>query len=78
MAFAVVLPVLLEDARAGILPRRGGSTLEDLLGERGTDAIMYAGWQAIDEAERSAGEPHGRPRIKLRSWDALLDAARRS
>ena len=37
---------------------------------------MYAGWQAIDEAERSAGEPHGRPRIKLCSWDALLDAAR--
>jgi ferredoxin/flavodoxin---NADP+ reductase len=72
------IELLLEDARAGTLPQRGGGTLEDLLGARGTDAVMYAGWQAIDEAERSAGEPHGRPRIKLHSWDALLDAARRS
>jgi len=75
---AETIELLLEDARAGTLPQRGGGTLEDLLGGRGTDAVMYAGWQAIDEAERSAGEPHGRPRIKLRSWDALLDAARRS
>jgi ferredoxin--NADP+ reductase len=72
------IELLLEDAKAGALPQRSGGTLEDLLGGRGTDAVMYAGWQAIDEAERSAGEPHGRPRIKLRSWDALLDAARRS
>ncbi len=72
------IELLLEDARAGTLPQRGGGTLEDLLAGRGTDAVMYAGWQAIDEVERSAGEPHGRPRIKLRSWDALLDAARRS
>ena len=70
--------LLLDDARTGRLPQRGGGTLEDLLGERGADAVMYAGWQAIDEAERTAGEPHGRPRIKLCSWDALLDAARRS
>ena len=75
---AETIELLREDARAGTLPQRGGGTLEDLLGGRGTDAVMYAGWQAIDEAERSAGEPHGRPRIKLRSWDALLDAARRS
>ena len=70
--------LLLEDARAGTLPQRSGGTLEELLAERGADAVMYAGWQAIDEAERSAGEPQGRPRIKLLSWDALLDAARRS
>jgi ferredoxin--NADP+ reductase len=70
--------LLLDDARAGKLPQRAGGTLEELLAERGADAVMYAGWQAIDEAERSAGEPHGRPRIKLYSWDALLDAARRS
>ena len=73
---AETIELLLEDARAGTLPQRGGVTLEDLLGGRGTDAVMYAGWQAIDEAERSAGAPQGRPRIKLASWDALLDAAR--
>ena len=68
--------LLLEDARAGKLPPRGGGTLEELLAERGVEAVLYAGWEAIDAAERSAGEPHGRPRIKLATWDALLDAAR--
>ncbi len=68
--------LLLEDASAGKLPPRGGEALEDVLAERGADAVLYAGWQAIDEAERSAGEPHGRPRIKLASWDTLLAAAR--
>jgi ferredoxin/flavodoxin---NADP+ reductase len=72
------IELLLEDARAGLLPARSGEALEDLLAERGADSVMYAGWQAIDEAERSAGEPHGRPRIKLSSWDALLEAARRT
>ena len=70
------IELLLEDARAGKLPPRGGGSLEALLAERGVDAVLYAGWQAIDAAERSAGEPHGRPRIKLATWDALLDAAR--
>ena len=68
--------LLLEDASAGKLPPRGGEALEDVLADRGADAVLYAGWQAIDEAERSAGEPHGRPRIKLASWDTLLAAAR--
>jgi ferredoxin/flavodoxin---NADP+ reductase len=70
------IELLLDDARAGRLPPRGGGTLEELLAERGVDAVLYAGWQAIDAAERSAGQPHGRPRIKLASWDALLHAAR--
>jgi ferredoxin--NADP+ reductase len=36
------------------------------------------GWRAIDEAERAAGEELGRPRVKLSTWDALLDAAERA
>ena len=59
------IELLLDDARAGKLPPRGGGTLEELLAERGAEAVLYAGWEAIDAAERSAGEPHGRPRIKL-------------
>jgi ferredoxin--NADP+ reductase len=66
---------LLEDAAAGRLPR-GDGTLEELLSDRGIEAVLYAGWEAIDAAERAAGEPHGRPRIKLCTWDVLLDAAR--
>ena len=70
------IELLLEDARAGRLPPRGTGSLEELLAERGVDAVLYAGWEAIDEAERGAGEPHGRPRIKLSTWAELLDAAR--
>jgi ferredoxin/flavodoxin---NADP+ reductase len=68
--------LLLEDARAGRLPARGDGTLEELLEERRVAAVMYAGWEAIDKAEKGAGEPHGRPRIKLCSWDELLAASR--
>ncbi len=67
---------LLEDARAGRLEPRAGRSLEDVLAERGVGAVMYSGWEAIDGLERSRGEPHGRPRIKLATWDELLAAAR--
>ena len=66
---------LLEDARAGRLPFRSGHALEDLLADRGVAAVMYTGWEAIDEHERSRGEGSGRPRIKLSTWDELLAAA---
>ena len=67
--------LLLEDARTGLLPPRTDGSVEELLAERRVEAVMYAGWEAIDLAERTAGEPHGRPRIKLSSWDELLAAA---
>jgi ferredoxin--NADP+ reductase len=67
---------LLEDARAGLLPPRGEGALEELLAERGVEAVLYAGWEAIDAAERAAGAPQGRPRIKLATWPELLAAAR--
>jgi ferredoxin--NADP+ reductase len=47
-----------------------------VLAERGADPVLYAGWEEIDRVEKAAGEPHGRPRVKLDSWDALLGAAR--
>jgi ferredoxin/flavodoxin---NADP+ reductase len=69
--------LLLEDAQAGRLrAREAVSTLDELLAERSTDVVMYAGWESIDSVERAAGEPHGRPRIKLCTWDDLLAAAR--
>ena len=68
---------LLEDARDGSLPRGSGEDVLDLLLERGAEPVLYAGWEAIDAAEKAAGEPHGRPRVKLCSWDDLLAAARR-
>jgi ferredoxin--NADP+ reductase len=69
---------LLEDLEEGRLPQpqapdRG--ELEELLRERKPDLVTYAGWEAIDRAEREAGEPHGRPRVKYTTFEELLEAA---
>lgn len=69
--------LLLEDAQAGALHGPRDGSLEALLEERGVEFVEYAGWQAIDAAERAAGEPLGRPRVKLGTWTDLLDVGRR-
>jgi ferredoxin--NADP+ reductase len=72
---AETVALLLEDARAGKLAASVDSTqsLGALLEEKGVRYVEYAGWQAIDAAERAAGEPRSRPRVKLASWDELLE-----
>ncbi len=70
---------LLEDATTGRLPEPAVSdpdAIESLLADRAPDHIRYDGWQAIDAAERAAGEAQGRPRVKLTRVEQLLDAAR--
>jgi ferredoxin/flavodoxin---NADP+ reductase len=70
---------LLADLDAGRLGSPADSdrdSLEALIAERQPDAVSYAGWLAVDRAERQAGEPHGRPRIKLCSFEELLEAAK--
>jgi ferredoxin--NADP+ reductase len=70
---------LLEDAAAGRLSEpavEDPDAIEALLAERAPEHIRYDGWEAIDAAERAAGEPHGRPRVKLTRRDELLEAAR--
>jgi ferredoxin--NADP+ reductase len=71
---------LLEDARAGLLARGDPSataqTVDELLAERGVEVVTYAGWEAIDAEERRRGEPQGRPRVKLCTWDELVSTAR--
>jgi len=74
------IAALLDDARAGQLnPTSVDSTqtLEALLERRGVEHVEQAGWQAIDAAERSAGEPLGRPRVKLQTWEKLLHTGRK-
>jgi len=67
---------LLEDAREGRLPARSGDSIDALLAQRGVGVVTYAGWEAIDLLERTRGEPLGRPRVKLPTWEELLDAGR--
>ena len=70
--------LLLEDARAGRLVPRSGESVDDLLAERGVYVVMYRGWESIDATEKARGEPLGRPRVKLATWDELLIASRGS
>jgi ferredoxin--NADP+ reductase len=69
---------LLADARDGLLTANGRTAddVDRFLADRGVDVVTHAGWEAIDALERSRGEPLGRPRVKLCSWDELLAAAR--
>ena len=74
------IAALLEDARAGRLGDASPETtqtLEALLESRAVEHVEQAGWQAIDAAERSAGEPLGRPRVKLHTWEKLLHTGRK-
>jgi ferredoxin--NADP+ reductase len=70
--------LLLEDVEQGRVAHDDAATadaVEALLAERGVRAVVYSGWASIDEVERTAGEKLGRPRVKLRTWDELLEAA---
>jgi hypothetical protein len=52
--------------------------VEGFVTARAPHAVAWEGWEAIDAVERAAGEPSGRPRVKLAAWDALREAARSS
>jgi ferredoxin--NADP+ reductase len=69
--------VLLEDVREGRIESKGGTAAEidALLASRDGRVVLYEHWSAIDERERAAGEKLGRPRVKLVTWDELLEAA---
>ncbi|MGI8973312.1 MAG: FAD-dependent oxidoreductase, partial [Gaiella sp.] len=75
---AETVALLLEDARARLLPPSTGEDLERLLAERGVAHVLHGDWDAIDRHERGLGEPRGRPRVKLCTWDELLAAAGRN
>jgi ferredoxin--NADP+ reductase len=70
-----------EDEAAGALGAPAGEAADPdaiaaWLAERVPDAVTWDGWQAIDAAERVAGEPQGRPRVKLVTLEALREAGR--
>ena len=67
--------LLLADAGAGLLPRRAGGDVVELLAGRGVTPVTYEGWEAIDSVECARGAEQGRPRVKLSRWDDLLAAA---
>src|SRR6266566_3450167 len=69
--------LLLEDLRDAPRKGRSAAEVEAVLLDRGVQLVVYEGWTSIDELERAAGEPLGRPRVKLCTWEDLLTAAER-
>jgi ferredoxin--NADP+ reductase len=70
---------LLEDAAAGLLPAPEQPEPDaplGLLADRGIEVVSYTGWENLDRAEKAAGEPRGKPRVKRVSWSELLAGAR--
>ncbi|ORV18089.1 FAD-dependent oxidoreductase [Mycobacterium celatum] len=66
---------LLDDLSRGSLADFGPDHTDKLaewLASRQPKLVTDAHWKLIDEYERSAGEPHGRPRVKLASLAELL------
>jgi ferredoxin--NADP+ reductase len=65
---------LLEDFAAGRLPEPGAepSELMNALSARAASVVDYEGWRAIDEHERTLGQPQRRPRVKLVRREQLL------
>ena len=70
--------LLLEDLRDAPRKERSAEEIDALLLGRGVRLVLYPGWTSIDELERAAGEPLGRPRVKLCTWEELLSAAEKS
>ncbi len=71
---------LFEDLAADRIPEpaeAAAASIEELLAERKPDAVVsYQGWEAIDAAEKSRGEPLGRPRVKFCRIEEMVEASR--
>ncbi|GAA5172453.1 ferredoxin--NADP(+) reductase FprA [Pseudonocardia eucalypti] len=70
---------LLEDLADGSVRRHDRDhsfEVEPWLRQRQPNLVTESGWQLIDAAERAAGEPHGRPRVKFCRTDELLAVSR--
>jgi ferredoxin--NADP+ reductase len=63
-----VMKSLMEDLKN---PKQG-SVLEDILSKRGVVHISQAHWELINQAEVTAGEPHGKPRVKFTDRKKML------
>jgi ferredoxin--NADP+ reductase len=51
------------------------AAIENLLAERKANFVSFSGWQKIDHAEVTKGEPHERPRVKFVKVDEMLEVA---
>ena len=62
----------------GELANADRAAVESLISARQPHSVSFDDWRRLDELEVSAGEPNGRPRVKLTSIDEMLAALGRS
>jgi ferredoxin--NADP+ reductase len=70
---------IVADREAGVLNTPSDPDPDDIAAfyaERAPDSVTWAGWEAIDAHEKSTGEPHGRPRVKLVRLADLVERSR--
>ncbi|WP_205876907.1 FAD-dependent oxidoreductase [Mycobacterium camsae] len=63
---------LVTEGALAEFPDDHADRLTDWLTERQPKVVTSEHWDVIDQFERSAGEPHGRPRVKLPNLARLL------
>jgi ferredoxin--NADP+ reductase len=61
-----------EEGELADFPEDHADKLADWLASRQSKLVTSAHWEIIDRHERAAGEPYGRPRVKLPSLAELL------
>ncbi|MFD6064923.1 FAD-dependent oxidoreductase [Rhodococcus wratislaviensis] len=68
--------LLLQDYLAGVLPTpsHGTDSIAALVTERQPNVIDFAGWTAIDSAEKAAGKERKRPRVKFVDEQTIMAA----
>ena len=68
---------IVEDAAQGRLNEPVTDDIDAMIAAHATQAVTWAGWEAIDAIETAAGAASdpGRPRVKLTDWGALREAA---
>lgn len=64
-----------KDAGRADFPDDHADVLANWLAERQPKLVTSEHWDVIDRHERAAGEPHGRPRVKLPSLAKLLNVS---
>jgi ferredoxin--NADP+ reductase len=70
---------ILADREAGKLnapSRPDADEVAAFYAERAPESVTWEGWEAIDAHEKSTGEPHGRPRVKLVRLADLVERSR--
>ncbi|MDV7136421.1 FAD-dependent oxidoreductase [Williamsia muralis] len=75
---ADTVDLLLQDYVAGALadPPKDADSFADLVSQRAPEVVDFAGWTLIDKAEKAAGKPRKRPRVKFVDVDSMRAVVR--